>query len=185
MSPIIPTGTCFEDIGDIFTHYIFPLAREGLDTQAFIRIAHGILHPADQWDKLPICHAWVEDDRKDKLVIDCKFFQGAKVLAKRPKEAYYRENKITDVTHYTLQEFALMQILFGHSGPYEERYHVLCKGADKDPFLPPRAHVAGFVEELRAAAGDKTKVQALIARDRRDKLTGIDWDNKGKQRLVR
>lgn len=187
ITTIYPTGTCFDDISAfIFPQYIFPLVRKGVDVHGLIRIGHGICSRTEKGAEILYSHAWIQHDRPviqgGPIIIETGLLDGHMILVEIERGLFFRDRKITDFTYYSMQEFGLMQLLYGHPGPFEERYHVLCNDGHS-PFVPPKPEVAAFVEEMRMAMGNREKIQYLIDRDRKERITGLDWDKKGQQKM--
>jgi hypothetical protein len=120
---LYPTHTCFDDSLDL----VLALVRENPDEvrKQNVFLVHGVcLLP----DGTPYAHAWVEIDEGGGItVLNAVLRDGMKVYGQFLKEQFYQTWRVEERIRYSLLEAYENCRQYDYSGPWEDRYRVLCR----------------------------------------------------------
>jgi len=116
-----PTGTCFDDASQIFVElvYRFPLDR--------VRLVHGM---TGDGKGVVGSHAWVEvtNDEGKVAVFTEGLMNGERRRGSLSRERFYEMLCVgEDVIRYTAEEALILDMKYGHCGPWEPRYRAATK----------------------------------------------------------
>ena len=109
---IHPTGTCFDDMADLFARFV---NKNDCDE---LFLCHGVIVLDDG---RRAAHAWIE---KGQLVYQCGMVNGHRAFySGKPEEI---RMKVIEKTCYSLEWISENLSREDRSGPWEERYARLC-----------------------------------------------------------
>ncbi len=132
--PIEPTHTCFDDAMEFFEMLRLdePGAREYATTA--LRLVHGICM-AGSGERY--VHAWVEEHVGNdperahwprEVVWQGMRYGAGKGWFAVPSEWFYQVYQVQERELYTVQRFAMFNMLTGHYGPWNPRYFAMMEG---------------------------------------------------------